>query len=88
MKKFILLVLTVSLMTLLSGCNAVARSFGGSQTINLPKGQKLVNVTWKEDSAWFLTKPMSQNDVEETYTFNEDSNFGVLEGTLTIIEHK
>lgn len=73
----------------LSGCGQfTAKNFGGDYTINLPAGEKLVNITWKESELWYLTKPMTEDDVAETYKFQEDSTFGVLEGTVTIIEHK
>lgn len=89
MKKIFILIATMFLATtILSGCNSISRNFGGSTTINLPKGEKLVNVTWKEDSIWYLTKPMTSGDVAETYKFHEDSNFGVMEGTVIVKESK
>lgn len=91
MKKKILsiLVLGVVAVTSLVGCGQYgAKEFGGSYTVNLPKGQKLSEVTWKESDLWYLTKPMTEKDVAETYQFKEDSTFGVMEGTVTIIESK
>lgn len=38
-------------------------------TLELPANQKLVMITWKDDSLWYLTKPMTEEDVAETYTF-------------------
>ena len=66
----------------------MARKMGGDMTIHLKSGEKLVNVTWKETSLWFLTRPMKANDSVEIYKFKEDSTWGVLEGTVTIVEHK
>jgi hypothetical protein len=66
----------------------MSRKFGGSTTINLEKGQKLVEATWKENSLWYLTEPMDSNYVPKTKTFKEDSNFGVLEGTVTFVESR
>ncbi len=65
-----------------------ARNFGGTETINLPKGQKLMMITWKESDIWYLTKPMSAKDTAETYTFQEESSYGVWEGTVIIKESK
>jgi hypothetical protein len=56
--------------------------------MDLPSGQKLVIVTWKDDNLWVLTKPMTEKDVAETYTFQEESSFGILEGTYIITEKK
>ena len=73
---------------ILAGCNPVARKMGGNMTINLKPNEKLVSATWKETSLWILTRPMKANETPETYKFREDSTFGVLEGVVTIIEHK
>ena len=72
----------------LTGCNAGSRHFGGTINIDLPKNQKLITSTWKEDSLWYLTRPMNNNEIAETYVFQEDSNFGVLEGKVIFKESK
>lgn len=89
MKKLLLATMVgVSCLSLMGCSQYFARSFGGDYSHELPKGEKLVNATWKEDSLWYLTKPMAEDDVVETYTFQADSVFGVFEGTVTIIESK
>ena len=72
------------------GCtdNVRTKFWGGTTTHNLPAGQKLVNVTWKEANIWYLTRPMNSNDTAETYMFQENSSFGVLEGKVLIQEHR
>lgn len=85
MKKIILL---ITMALCLTGCQATTKSFGGSMTIELPKGQKLEEITWKDDSLWYLTRPMREDDVAETHTFQQSTDFGVFEGTVTIIETK
>jgi uncharacterized protein YceK len=87
-KKIILGLLLVGTITLFSGCNTVTKNFGGTQYVDLPKGQKLVNATWKDDDFWYLTKPMTDNDKAETYDFKEISNFGVCQGDVIIKETK
>lgn len=74
----------------LSSCteNSRVKSWGGEGTINLPKGRKLINVTWKETQVWYLTRPMNSTDVAETYQFQEESSYGVMEGTYNIVETK
>jgi hypothetical protein len=88
MKKSILILLVA--IGFSTGCteNQRAKSFGGTANVNLPASQKLVNVTWKKEQLWVLTKPMTTNDVAETYTFKEHSSFGLLEGTVVIVEKK
>jgi hypothetical protein len=90
MKKVLtLFVFALSIAVLTISCdNVMSRKFGGSTTINLEKGQKLVEATWKENSLWYLTEPMDSDYVPKTKTFKEDSNFGVLEGTVTFVESR
>ena len=68
--------------------NSRVKNWGGEGTINLPKGQKLVTVTWKESQLWYLTRPMNSTDVAEAYQFQEESSYGVMEGTYNITETK
>ena len=88
MKKFWFTTAAVvcTLFAAISCDNAMSRKFGGSTTINLPAGQKLIEVTWKDNSIWYLTEPMDADYVPKTKTFQEDSNLGMLEGTVTFIE--
>ena len=87
MKK---LFLAIGVIAMLGSCteNSRVKNWGGEGTINLPKGRKLVNVTWKETQIWYLTRAMDSNDVAETYQFHEESSYGVMEGTYNIIETK
>ena len=88
MKKTIL-VFAVAMMALVSCTeNSRVKNFGGEGTINLPQGRKLVNVTWKETEIWYLTRPMDSSDVAQTYQFQEESSWGVMEGTYNIVETK
>lgn len=53
--------------------NQRAKSFGGTYSVELPAGEKLVNVTWKtEADLWYLTRKMTVKDTAETYTFKQD----------------
>jgi len=53
------------------------------------KNKKLVNISWKaDDSLWILTREMRKDEDPEIYEYHEDSTFGVIEGTVIIIEHK
>jgi hypothetical protein len=82
--------LAIGVIAMLGSCteNNRVKNWGGEGTINLPKGRKLVNVTWKNTEVWYLTRPMSSSDVAETYQFQEESSWGVMEGTYNIVETK
>jgi hypothetical protein len=84
-------ILAIALVAIsLASCteNSRVKNWGGEGTINLPKGQKLITVTWKETQIWYLTRPMDSTDVAETYRFQEESSYGVMEGTYNFIETK
>ena len=63
-----------------------AKKWGGKVTIKLECGQKLFDVTWKESSLWYATRPMKSGEVPETYSFREDSSYGLMEGEVTFVE--
>lgn len=68
--------------------NTRARMYGGTVNVMLPRGQKLIEVTWKESELWYLTEPMDSDYRPKTKVFKEDSRFGVLEGTVNFIERR
>jgi len=69
------------------GCeNSIVRNFGGKMIIDLPPGEKLIEVTWKNDDLWYLTRPMRQGEVVESYTFQEKSTYGNFEGSVILKE--
>jgi hypothetical protein len=90
MKKLYIGIVLALLLVTMAGCTEQqrAKKWGGDYTVELPAGQKLVNVTFKDSDLWYLTRPMTEEDKAETYTFQEDSTWGVMEGTVTIKEHK
>jgi hypothetical protein len=87
MKKTLILSI-LALVALTTSCteNIRAKQWGGKMSQSLPAGRKLVNATWKESNLWLLTRPMHSNEVAETYSFQEVSSWGVMEGSITISE--
>ena len=89
MKKIILIMLMVVSLGLASCTkHARVRNFGDDMTITLPAGYKLVEVTWKESSIWYLIEPMDSTYTPKTKIFKEDSRFGMFNGSITFIESK
>lgn len=67
------LVLLISMLAL-AGCteNEMARSFGGTMTVNVPCGEKVFDITWKGNAdLWYATRPMREGEEPETYYFRE-----------------
>ena len=85
-----IVLIIISLFYLSCTENTRSRVWGGKMTIELPKGQKLVEATWKGDgnSLWYLTEPMDTDYTPKTKVFQEDSRFGVLEGSVVFVESK
>lgn len=77
-----------ALLLLTTSCteNARVKAFGGSGTMDLPPGRKLVNITFKESNLWVLTRAAKPGEIPEVYEFTEKSNLGVLEGKIVIRE--
>ena len=88
MKCLFLSLVAIALITTSCTENSRVKNWGGEGTINLPAGRKLVNITWKEDQIWYLTRSMTSSDVAETYQFSEESSWGTIEGTFKVIESK
>lgn len=65
---------------------SIARNLGGDIVIELEPGLKLEEITWKDSSLWYLTRPMRDDEKAETHVFQESSDFGIMEGTVTVIE--
>ena len=90
MKKIFGFALIALAMFTMTGCteNTIVRRWGGTMKIELKEGDRLVNVTWKgnaDSSLWVLTKE-DPNTPPTTYKFEEKSSFGMIEGTVIIVE--
>ena len=75
-------------VAIITGNHWTTRQFGGNEELHLPVNKKLVNVTWRNSSLWILVRPMKQQEVPEVYDLMQDSNLGIMEGNVHIIEHK
>lgn len=64
------------------------RQYGGEMTINLPAGQELMSVTWKDNDLFYLTRPMASDYVPVTKTFKENSAWGIIESTVYFKESR
>ena len=91
MKKIVLIAfLAATFICSFTSCteNKMARKFGGSTTIELPAGEKLIEATWKDDNLWYLTEPMEPGYKPKTKIFREDSSWGVLKGEVKFVEKR
>ena len=73
----------------ITNTNLFARHYGGKTSVTLPAGEKFINSTWDSGgNLWYITRPMKNGEEAETYTMHEDSNMGMLQGTVIIREQK
>ena len=79
-RLFALLLLAVLFITI--GCTpqSRARNFGGTENVQLKPNEVLINVTWKDDNLWILTK----DTLTGVRYFRESSSWGVWEGEIII----
>lgn len=86
------LLLSLFVAASLCGCTQNTRTamYGGTQTVDLEKGQKFINCTWKisdgSASLWYITRPMRSGETAETFTFQEKSGFGTWQGKVLFVE--
>jgi len=88
-RLFIFTFTIVSILSALTSCtdNARVRYAGGRAVLEIASDRKLVNITWKEEDLWILTKARQEGDtVKDTYFFSEKSSYGLKDGEYTIIE--
>ena len=69
-----------------AGGTVIAKKVGGSANIELPPKSKLVLITWKGDNLWVLSRPFREGEKAETYTYQEDSKWGLIEAKIVIRE--
>jgi|TARA_R110000851_G_scaffold47424_1_gene115091 hypothetical protein len=66
--------------------NSRAKTFGGTAKLAVPCGQKVLNITWKDNELWYSTVPMEAGYTPRVHTFSEESSWGVMEGNYVITE--
>lgn len=88
-KKLIILAIVLGVIGLIyyiSTTQFGSRNFGGTYTVNLQDNKKLVNVTWKDNELWLLTRDARKDDIQENYKFSEDARYNMIEGDVVIKE--
>jgi hypothetical protein len=88
MKKIIVLLSLVLALSVSCTEQERVKSFGGSMTVNVPKGNKLIMATWKEANLFFLYEPMEEGYIPKNKTFQEQSAYGVMETKIIFVESR
>lgn len=81
MIKEIILIIAISIGMLISCTdNQRAKSFGGTETVELKPNHRFINITWKNDDLWIVT----QDTTTGMFYCKEKSSWGILKGTIII----
>lgn len=88
MKRLFFITAIISLLSLTSCDQYVARQFGGDVDIKVEKGYKVTSATWKGDAIFYFVEPMEEDYKPKVKKFIESSNLGVLESKVIFIESK
>lgn len=86
MKKILFILMMVFCLT---SCDHVfTRHFGGTTRVELERGERLVEATWKGYNIWYLTERMDSDYVPTVKKLKEKSKFGTLNGTVIFYEKR
>jgi len=91
LKKVFIALTLIAFTLMLGGCQQNTRRAGGTTTIDVDPGMRIIpyTVQWdRSDDIWYLTEEAPADYKPKTYVFKESSNMGVMEGEVIIVEHK
>ena len=90
MKKITFCLLILCSIITLSSCteNQRDRTFGGTATIKVEKGKKVMMATWKGDDLFYMVEDMEENYIPHDKTLIESSNYGVIESKVVFKESR
>lgn len=89
MKKVTLILMLLICIFLVSSCTSTSYlSLGGKTELDLPEGEKLVDISWhsSENNLWILVTAREDNEEPKTYYFYQWGGI-IQSGGLTIKEH-
>jgi hypothetical protein len=91
MHQLIKLFICMILLTIgVTACteNQRAKNYGGSMTVDLPKGYRLVSASWKGEDLWYTVEPMPSFYAPHQSLMIEESSLGLKSGTVVFVETK
>jgi hypothetical protein len=88
MKKLFIILISLTLGLYSCTDNIRAKAYGGTMTVDVPKGMKVTNITWKQGDLWYSYRPMREGELPEKTIFVEESTYGVMEGKVIFNETK
>lgn len=84
----ILLILIVAILFVSCTEQVRTRTFGGSTTINVEQGKRVMMATWKENDLFYMVEDMPDDYIPHNKYLIESSSWGILESTIIFKESK
>ena len=87
MKKIISFILISILIT---GCTSNQRTkmFGGTETIDVEQGKRVVMATWESDKVFYVIEDMPSDYTPQDKKLIEVSSFGIFESEVIFHEQR
>lgn len=89
-KKIILLLTGITLMFGNMSCTKQerVRAFGGTETIQVEPGKRVMMATWKESDLFYMVEDMPEDYVPHDKTLIESSSYGIWEAKIVFKESR
>lgn len=90
MKKLLTFISLVICIFLMSSCTEQerVRQFGGTATIDVEPGYRVMMATWKGDDLFYMIEEMPEDYVPHNKTLVESSSWGVIESKTVFKESR
>lgn len=90
MKKVLFIVSIILAMFINVSCteNYRAREFGGTVTIHVEKGKKVMMATWKGEDLFYMVEDMEDDYVPHNKKLIESSAYGIIESNVIFVESR
>ena len=64
------------------------RTFGGTETIQVEPGKRVMMATWKESDLFYMVEDMPEDYVPHDKTLIESSSYGIWEAKIVFKESR
>lgn len=90
MKKILTIIILMICICTMSSCTEQGRTrvLGGTSTIDVEPGYRVMMATWKESDLFYMVEEMPDDYVPHDKILVESSSWGVLESTIIFKESR
>ncbi|MCH5241780.1 MAG: hypothetical protein J1F67_05080 [Muribaculaceae bacterium] len=88
MKKKLFLIAAILLTMASCTKQSRVRNFGGTETIQVKPGYRVMMATWKDSNLFYMIEPMPENYEPTEKYLVESSSYGIWESEIIFIESR